>query len=109
MTLSCVYSNNFDEMETIKEKLASVGYVINSEGDNYILVKKRAYGKIYIHLVLIAIAIFYTYPVIFLNLIYFGYNYIKKSNYILITTEKTDKDGNDLEFMDLEEILNLKR
>ncbi|MDL2246370.1 hypothetical protein LJB96_02000 [Methanobrevibacter sp. OttesenSCG-928-K11] len=108
MGLKIIYGKDFDEIEDLAIKLGNNGYKINSRDDNFVLLKKRAYGNMYMHLVFIIIALIMFYPAILFNLVYFAYNFIKKSEYILITTETKDKDGKKLEFDDVDMILNSK-
>jgi hypothetical protein len=109
MKLKIIYGKDLDEIENIAIKLNSLGYKKNSSDDNFILLKKRAYGNMYIHLIPIIIALLWFYPAILFNVTYFAYNFIKKSEHVLITSETKDKDGKKLEFDDLDMILNSKQ
>jgi len=108
MKLDVVYSKNLEEMNNNMDKLEDIGFHKNSSGDNYILAKKRVYGNIYIHLLIIVIALLFFAPIIFLNVIYFGYNIFKNSRFVLLTSEKKDEEGNDLEFVNFDKLLKEK-
>jgi len=108
MKLDVIYSKNIEDMENKMNKLESFGFNEKSSEDNFILARKREYGNIYIHIIIFIIALLFFWIFIILSPIYFIYNIFKKSRYVLITTEKKDKEGNDLEFIDIEEFLREK-
>jgi len=79
-------------------------YSVKAQDNKFILLKKNNYGNVLIHLPFILIALFFNALALIVNVIYFAYSVFQKSNYILITTEKLDEDGNPLEFDDVAEI-----
>ena len=66
----------------------------------------RRYGNLLIHAVCLIIALFYIWPLIIVNLVYFAYSFIWASPNVLITTEKVSDEGEPLKFSDMDEILN---
>lgn len=106
MDLKIFYSIDSKKMNEDAKVLFDKGYKEHSKDENYILLKKRFYGNFYIHLIFILFALFVFSPLLFLNIIYFAYNFIKKSFFVLITTETKDQEGNDLEFDEFDELLD---
>ncbi|MDR0901125.1 MAG: hypothetical protein LBM26_05640 [Methanobrevibacter sp.] len=111
MKPSILKAKDFDDMEEIAKPFLENSYKIMSSEPNYILIRKRNFGKIYIHvlfLFLILFVISYNSILIYLAcglyIVYFLYYLFKKSKIILITTETLDKDGNPVEFDDIDDI-----
>ena len=76
-------------------------YKIKSEDKNYVLLRKSAYGNIFVHIGVLLIALFLINYAIIINVIYFLYNFYVNSIILLVTTEKFDDEGKPLEFIDL--------
>ena len=106
MQLFILKAENIKEIEEISNTLSENKFKQIQQEDNYILMKKRRYGNILIHIICLIIALQFIGIVIFINVIYFSYSYIWASPNVLITTETLDKDGNKLEFNEMDEILN---
>ena len=106
MQLFILKAENLKEIEEISNTLSENKFKQIQQEDNYILMKKRRYGNILIHIICLIIALQFIGIVIFINVIYFSYSYIWASPNVLITTETLDKDGNKLEFNEMDEILN---
>lgn len=96
-----VHARDKDVMEQLAALFEESKYKLQSKDKNYILLKKTNYGNVLIHLPFILIALFFNAFAILVNVAYFAYSVFKKSNVILITTEKNDEDGNPLEFDDV--------
>lgn len=105
MDLFLLSADNSDEMNKIAEELSENKFNKFEEGKEFILMKKRRYGNILIHVVCLIIALQFLQFVIFINVIYFAYSYLWASPHVLITTEEVDDDGNKLEFNTMDEIL----
>ena len=105
MTLFILYADNSKKMDKISSELSQHKFKSIDSQDNYILMKKRRYGNILIHVVCLIIALQFIGIVIFINVVYFAYSFIWASPNVLITTETNDDDGNPLEFSNMDEIL----
>ena len=106
MALYILHADNSNEMKEISDELSQKKFKLLEEEDNYILMKKRRYGNILIHIVCLIIALQFIGIVLFVNVIYFTYSFLWASPNVLITTETVDKEGNPLELSDMDEILN---
>lgn len=104
-------AKNFDDMEDIAEKFIENGYKIMSANSEHIIAKKRNFGTIYIHLLLLFLILFvvsYNSLVLYiLCLVYIGYfvfNLFKNSKIVLITTETVDEKGKPVKFDNIKDI-----
>ena len=93
-----VHARDSDIMYQLSDLFVESKYSIKSEDNNYVLLKKNDYGNILIHLPFLLIALFINGYALLVNVGYFAYSLFKKSNVVLITTEKLDDEGNPLEF-----------
>ena len=105
MALYILHADNRDEMKEISNELSQKKFKTLQSEDNYILMKKRRYGNILIHIVCLLIALQFIGIVIFVNVIYFTYSFLWISPNVLITTETKGKDGESLKFSNMDEIL----
>ena len=106
MALYILPAKNSGEMDKLSEELSDKKFKLLEKEDNYILMKKRRYGNILIHIVCLIIALQFIGIVIFVNVVYFSYSFLWASPNVLITTETVGEDGQPLEFSDMDEILN---
>ena len=106
MDLFILKADNSNEIKEISEELSQKKFKIIEQEDNYILMRKRRYGNILIHVVCLIIALQFIGIVIFINVAYFTYSYLWASPNVLITTETVGENGELLEFSDMDEILN---
>jgi len=105
-------AKDFDDLEDIAKPFIDNRYKILSSDSRHILLKKRNYGNRYIHILFLFLILFivsYTYLLVIyllciLYMAYFSYYILKKSQIVLITTDTTDKDGNPVEFDDIESV-----
>lgn len=104
MITKFIFAKNRNEMYKFSDKLESAKFKVQSESDNFIYLRKNRYGNIFIHIALILIALFYFQYAIFLNLVYFLYNFYVNSIIIFITTETIDKEGNSIEFSNFDDL-----
>ena len=93
-----VHARDSDIMYQLSDLFVESKYSIKSEDNNYVLLKKNDYGNILIHLPFLLIALFINGYALLVNVGYFAYSLFKKSNVVLITTDKLDDEGNPLEF-----------
>jgi len=106
MDLLILKADNSKEMKNISDELSQKKFKLVEEDKNYILMKKRRYGNILIHVVCLLIALQFIGILIFVNVVYFTYSFIWASPNVLITTETVDVDGNPLQFNTMDEVLN---
>ena len=99
-----VHARDSDIMYQLSDLFVESKYSVKSEDKNYVLLKKNDYGNILIHLPFLLIALFINGYALLVNVAYFAYSLFKKSNVILITTEKLDDEGNPLEFDSVREL-----
>ena len=99
-----VHARDSDIMYQLSDLFVESKYSVKSEDKNYVLLKKNDYGNVLIHLPFILIALFINGYALIVNVAYFAYSLFKKSNVILITTEKLDDEGNPLEFDSVREL-----
>ena len=93
-----VHARDSDVMHELSDLFVESKYSVKAEDKNYVLLKKNNYGNVLIHLPFLLIALFLNAFALLVNVAYFAYSIFKKSNVILITTEKKDDEGNPLEF-----------
>ena len=92
-------------MNNISEELSQNKFKTVETQENYILMKKRRYGNILIHVICLIIALQFIGLLIFINVVYFAYSFIWASPNVLITTETVGDDGEPLQFSNMDEIL----
>ena len=104
-------AKNQEDIEKIANPFLDKGFKVISEDENYLIAKKKDFGRYYIHLIFIVLILFvvsYTswilYVVCGVYIAYFLYFLFSKSKVVLVTTETVDKDGNPVEFDDIENI-----
>ena len=105
MSLFILHADNTKEMNNISEELSQNKFKTVETQDNYILMKKRRYGNILIHVICLIIALQFIGLLIFINVVYFAYSFIWASPNVLITTETVGDDGEPLQFSNMDEIL----
>ena len=98
-------ADNSKDMEKMSEELSQKKFKIREKQDNYILMRKRRFGNLVIHAICLIIALSVFGLAIFVNVVYFTYSYLWASPHVLITTEKVDSDGQELEFNSMDEVL----
>ncbi|MBE6500150.1 MAG: hypothetical protein E7Z80_06375 [Methanobrevibacter thaueri] len=105
MKLHILKADNSNEMDKISEELSQNKFKTIDKQNNFILMKKRRYGNILIHVVCLLIALQFLSIMIFVNVVYFTYSFIWASPNVLITTETVDDEGNPLEYSNMDEVL----
>lgn len=106
MSLFILKADNSKQMDEISDELSQKKFKVVEKQDNYILMKKRRYGNLLIHVVCLIVALSFIGIVIFINVVYFAYSFLWASPNVLITTETVSDEGEPLEFSDMDEILN---
>ena len=105
MKLFILEANSSKEMEELAVELSEKKFIAIEHDEQLILMKKRRYGNILIHVISLILALQLTAWFILLNLVYFTYSYLWASPHVLITTEKKTDEGEDLEFNTMDEVL----
>ena len=105
MKLLMLSADNSEEMEKIANELSEKKFKTVESGDEFILMKKRRYGNVLVHVVSLLLALMVASPFLIINVVYFAYSYLWASPHVLITTEKVGEDGEDLEFNSMDEVL----
>lgn len=105
MSLFILKANDSTDMERISEELSQNKFKTIEKQDNFILMKRRRYGNVLIHVVCLIIALMFLSVAIFINVIYFTYSFLWASPNVLITTETTGDDGEDLQFNTMDEVM----
>lgn len=105
MDLFILKANSNKEMDDISYELVLKKFKIIEKEKEFILMKKRRYGNILIHVISLILALSFSAIFIFVNVIYFTYSYLWASPHVLITTETKGDDGEDLKFNTMDEIL----
>ena len=106
MKLFILSADNSDELRRISEELSEKKFITIESEDNFILMKKRRYGNLLIHVVCLILALVVSILFIFFIVVYFAYSYLWASPHVLITTEKVGEDGEELEFDSMDDVLN---
>lgn len=105
MVLFVLKADNSKDMEDMSEELSQYKFKTIEQQENFILMKRKRYGNILIHVVCLIIALLFLSIALFVNVIYFTYSYLWASPNVLITTETMADDGEKLEFNTMDEVL----
>ena len=105
MKLFILGADNSKAMETTAEELSQFKFKVIEKDDQFILMRRRRFGNVLIHVVSLILALLLSSAFLIINVVYFTYSYLWASPHVLITTEKVDDEGNPLEFSDKDEIL----
>lgn len=104
-------AKNYDDMEEIAKPFFDRGYKLISSDFNHIIAKKRNFGSIFVHALLLFLILFvvaYNSIILYIfcaiYVFYFIFNLFYNSEVVLITTESTDNDGNPPEFDSIEDV-----
>ena len=105
MSLFILKANDSEDMDRISAELLENKFKTIEKQDNFILMKRRRYGNVLIHVICLIIALMFLSVAIFINVIYFTYSFIWASPNVLITTETKGDDGEDLQFNTMDEVM----
>lgn len=105
MSLFILKANDSEDMDRISEELLENKFKTIEKQDNFILMKRRRYGNVLIHVVCLIVALMFLSVAIFINVIYFTYSFLWASPNVLITTETKGEDGEDLQFNTMDEVM----
>lgn len=106
MDLFILKADNSKEMEDIALELSEKKFKAIEKDDTFILMRKRRFGNVLIHVVVLILALTVSALFLFVNVIYFTYSYLWASPHVLITTETEGENGEPLEYNDMDEVLN---
>ena len=105
MSLFILKADDSKDMEKISMELSENKFKTIEKQDNFILMKRRRYGNVLIHVVCLIIALMFLSVAIFINVIYFTYSFLWASPNVLITTETKWDDGEELQFNTMDEVM----
>ena len=105
MELFILNAVNSREIDKISEELSEYKFKVIQEEKHFKLMKKKRYGNYYVHILFLLLGLFWSAPVLLINVAYFTYSYLWNSPHVLITTEIKAEDGEDLEFNTMEEVI----
>lgn len=106
MKLFILGADDSKDLEEISEELSQKKFKAIESDENFVLMKKRRYGNILVHIVFLLLALYVSSLFLMVNVVYFSYSYLWASPHVLITTEKVDEDGQKLEFNSMDEVLS---
>ena len=98
-------ADNSKELDEISEELSQNKFKVIQEENHFRLMKRKRYGNYYVHCLFLLIGLFFAYPALIVNVVYFTYSYLWASPHVLITTELKSEDGEKLEFNTMDEVL----
>jgi hypothetical protein len=108
-------AENQEDIDKIAKPFLDKGFKVISEDENHLIAKKRNFGSYFVHIIFILLILFVIsynswmiYLVCGVYIAYFLYFLFSKSEVVLITTESIDKDGNPVEFDNIEDIAIIK-
>lgn len=105
MDLFILSADSSKEMDGIAFELSKKKFKIIEQDKKFVLMKKRRFGNVLIHVVSLILALQVSSLFILVNLIYFTYSYLWASPHVLITTEKESGEGEELQFNTIDEVL----
>ena len=105
MSLFILKANDSEDMDRISAELLENKFKTIEKQDNFILMKRRRYGNVLIHVVCLIVALMFLSVAIFINVIYFTYSFLWASPNVLITIETKGEDGEDLQFNTMDEVM----
>lgn len=105
MKLFVLKADDSKDMDKISDELSQYKFKTVEQQDNFILMRRRRYGNVLVHVVCLIIALLFLSVALFVNVIYFTYSYLWASPNVLITTETVSDDGESLEFNTMDEVL----
>lgn len=104
-------AKNYDDMEKIAKPFFDRGYKSMSSDPEHIIARKKNFGNIFVHALLLFLILFVVgynsmilYILCAIYIFYFIFNLFRNSEVVLITTESTDDDGNSLEFDSMDDV-----
>lgn len=104
-------AKSLDDMEELAEIFIERGYKLMSSDSKHIIARKRNFGSIFVHILLLFLILFVVgynslilYILCAVYILYFVFNLFRNSEIVLITTEDTDKDGNPVTFDSIDDI-----
>ena len=76
MSLFILKANDSEDMDRISAELLENKFKTIEKQDNFILMKRRRYGNVLIHVVCLIVALMFLSVAIFINVIYFTYSFL---------------------------------
>lgn len=105
MDLFILKAEDSKELDRISNELSENKFKVIQEESHFKLMKRKRYGNYYVHILFLIIGLFFAFPALIVNVVYFAYSYLWASPHVLITTETKTENGEDLQFNTMDEVL----
>ncbi|MBE6511396.1 MAG: hypothetical protein E7Z74_09120 [Methanobrevibacter millerae] len=105
MDLFILKAKDSKELDRISNELSENKFKVIQEESHFKLMKRKRYGNYYVHILFLIIGLFFAFPALIVNVVYFAYSYLWASPHVLITTETKTESGEDLGFNTMDEVL----
>ena len=105
MHLFILKADNSKDLEKISNDLSENKFKVIQGEHHFKLINKKRYANYYVHILFLLIGLFVAFPALIANVIYFTYSYLWASPHVLVTTETKSENGEDLEFNNMNEVL----
>ena len=105
MDLFILKAKDSKELDRISNELSENKFKVIQEESHFKLMKRKRYGNYYVHILFLIIGLFFAFPALIVNVVYFAYSYLWASPHVLITTETKTENGEDLQFNTMDEVL----
>ena len=105
MDLFILKAKDSKDLDRISNELSENKFKVIQEESHFKLMKRKRYGNYYVHILFLIIGLFFAFPALIVNVVYFAYSYLWASPHVLITTETKTESGEDLGFNTMDEVL----
>ena len=105
MDLFILKAKDSKDLDRISNELSENKFNVIQEESHFKLMKRKRYGNYYVHILFLIIGLFFAFPALIVNVVYFAYSYLWASPHVLITTETKTESGEDLGFNTMDEVL----
>ena len=105
MDLFILKAKDSKELDRISNELSENKFKVIQEESHFKLMKRKRYGNYYVHILFLIIGLFFAFPALIVNVVYFAYSYLWASPHVLLTTETKTESGEDLGFNTMDEVL----
>ena len=105
MDLFILKAKDSKDLDRISNELSENKFKVIQEESHFKLMKRKRYGNYYVHILFLIIGLFFAFPALMVNVVYFAYSYLWASPHVLITTETKTESGEDLGFNTMDEVL----
>ena len=105
MDLFILKAKDSKDLDRISNELSENKFKVIQEESHFKLMKRKRYGNYYVHILFLIIGLFFAFPALIVNVVYFAYSYLWASPHVLLTTETKTESGEDLGFNTMDEVL----